>query len=326
MKVLPLLAARAWRRSTSRPEAIADAFNDLGTPVEEVDAARRGARRHRRGPGPRPAAPPRRRPHPARRRRPRRRRGPADLLRRLQHGRGRPRPAGHAGHDDARRHGDRPPQDARRVVQRDALLVDASSASATTTPASRCCRPTSRPGTPAGRGPRHRARRAVGPRGQRQPARRPVRRRSGPRPRRPLRRAASPCRPPRWPTAGRPGRPTPSPSRSSTPTCAAASAPGCCGASTPPPTSPGVDAAAAHPPRHAPDQRPGRHLQLRDARAGPAQPPLRPGRRARRHVPGPPGPAGRDASPPSTTSSAQLLEPTTSSSAAATTSPSASPA
>ena len=65
---------------------------------------------------------PQRRQDPAGRRRRRRRRAPADLLRRLQHGRRRPRAAGHPRHGDARRPGDRPAQAPRRVVQRHALL------------------------------------------------------------------------------------------------------------------------------------------------------------------------------------------------------------
>ena len=55
---------------------------------------------------------------------------------------------------------------------------------------------------------------------------------------------------------------------------------------------------------HAPDQQRGRRLQLRDARAGPAQPHLRPGQAPRRRPAGALGPGRRDASSPSTTSSA----------------------
>ena len=69
------------------------------------------------------------------------------VLRRLQHGRRRPRAAGHPRHRHARRHGDRPAQDAGRVVQRDALLADASWVSATTTAAS--CVLSDRPRRPA---------------------------------------------------------------------------------------------------------------------------------------------------------------------------------
>ena len=53
--------------------------------------------------------------------------------------------------------------------------------------------------------------------------------------------------------------------------------------------------------RHAADQQRGRRLQLRDARAGPAQPPLRPRPPARAGPLGAAGPARRDASSPSTT-------------------------
>ena len=56
-------------------------------------------------------------------RRRRRRRAAADRLRRLQHGRRRPRAPGHRRHGHARRHGDRSPQDGRRLVERDALLL-----------------------------------------------------------------------------------------------------------------------------------------------------------------------------------------------------------
>ena len=80
------------------------------------------ARRHRGGPGARPAAPSQRRQDPAGRRRCRRRRGPADLLRRLQHGRRRPGAAGHARHRHGQRHEDRAPQAPGRVVERHALL------------------------------------------------------------------------------------------------------------------------------------------------------------------------------------------------------------
>jgi tRNA-binding EMAP/Myf-like protein len=52
----------------------------------------------------------------------------------------------------------------------------------------------------------------------------------------------------------------------------------------------GLAPAAAHRPGHAPDLRAGRHLQLRDVGAGPAQPPLRPGQGGRCHPGGAPRP------------------------------------
>ena len=67
---------------------------------------------------------------------------------------------------------------------------------------------------------------------------------------------------------------------------------------------PRLDAAAPHRARHAPDQRPGRHLQLRDARAGPAQPSLRPGPGRRRGLAVRAGAATASGWSPSTTSSA----------------------
>ena len=54
--------------------------------------------------------------------------------------------------------------------------------------------------------------------------------------------------------------------------------------------SPAVDAESARPPGHAPDQQRRRHLQLRDARARPAQPHLRPGDGRRRRTCGCGGP------------------------------------
>ena len=48
----------------------------------------------------------------------------ADLLRRVQHGRRRPRAPRHARHHHAQRHGDRPAQDAGRVVERHAVLAE----------------------------------------------------------------------------------------------------------------------------------------------------------------------------------------------------------
>ena len=57
-------------------------------------------------------------------------------------------PLATARHGDARRHEDRAPQAAGRVVQRHALLGARARASATTTPASASSTPTSPPGTP----------------------------------------------------------------------------------------------------------------------------------------------------------------------------------
>ena len=297
----------AVRPSTPRP--IGDAFDDLGTPVEEVTRLGEGLDGIVVARVLDPAPAPQRRQDPAGRRRRRRRRAAPDLLRRVQHGRRRPRAAGHAGHGDARRHGDRAAQAAGRVVQRDALLVAASSAWATTTTASASSPADLAPGHAARRRPRHRARRAVGPRGQPQPARRHVGRRRGPRPGRP--RSASPLR--ACPTPGRDAdrrrrrgrrrvtrrdrRPRP---------VRAVRAPGCCAASIRSAPRPAWMQQRLTHLGMRPDQRPGRHLQLRDARARPAQPPLRPGQGARRRASGSGGPATARRSSPSTTSSARF--------------------
>ena len=219
-----------------------------------VDVHRRGPRRHRRGPGARPAPAPRRRQDPAGRRRRRRRRGAADRAAARSTWRvGDLVPLATVGTDDARRHGDRPAQDAGRVVQRDAVL-----------------------------GPRARARR----RPRRHPHPRPEPAAPGTplaealgiepdvlcdlevNPNRPdamsvagvardlaarLRRAVRPARRPVVDGGRRPTRIDGVRSRSSTPTCAAGSPPGCCGASTVGPSDP-ADRPAPHAARHAADQ------------------------------------------------------------------------
>ncbi len=136
------------------------------------------------------------------------------------------------------------------------------------------------------------ARRALRPRDQPQPARRHVGRRRGPRPGRPAgsavrhRRAAArdPCRATPRRRVGRDRRPRP----------------------VRPLPRPGprrrrgravarrwlADRLTA--PRHAAHQQRGRRLQLRDARAGPAQPHLRPGQGARRRPARAVGPRRRD--------------------------------
>ena len=242
----------------------------------------------------------------------RRRPAPRGRLRRVQHVGRRPRPPGHRRHRDAQRHGDRPPQDGRRRVQRHALLVH-------------------------------------GARARRRPRRHPPAARRTSSPARPFTEAMgiehdvlydleiNPNRPDAMSVAGvardlaarlrlpfalpePDGRPrcppTPSsasPWRSSTPTCAAASRPGCSRGVQVGPGDPAIAARLAAA-RHAVDQQRGRRVELRDARAGPAQPPLRPGQGGRPRVPGPAGPRRRAAhhprrgraarSPPTTSSSA----------------------
>ena len=274
-----------------------------------------------------PAAPPQRRQDPAGRRRPRRRRAAPDLLRRVQHGRGRPRAPRHAGHGDARRHGDRPPQAPGRVVERHVVLGARA-------------RPRRRPR-------RHPDPDVVGRRRPGASARRSPRRSASPPTSSTTSRSTptgpTPCRSPGVardlaarlglpfaipePHGRAPSRATPRRacrSRSSIPTCAAASTPACID---------GVhgravarlDRRPADRPRHAPDQQRGRRLELRDARAGPAQPHLRPGRAARRRPARPLGARRRDRSPPSTTSSAPSPVAATASSPTAPTWRSASP-
>ena len=98
------------------------------------------------------------------------------------------------GTDHARRHGDRPPQDPRRVVQRHALLARRARAlgddhgGILVLPDD-----AADPGTPIARGARHRARRPLRPRDQPQPARRHVGRRASPATSPPARRARSRC-------------------------------------------------------------------------------------------------------------------------------------
>ena len=91
------------------------------------------------------------------------------------------------------------------------------------------------------------------------------------------------------------------------PTSAAGSRPGSCAASTSATRDPLI-ARRLTPARHAADQHARRRVQLRDARARAAEPPLRPGQGARRRVPGPAGPGRRARSSPSTASSGAFIE------------------
>ena len=301
MKVL-LSWLREFAPIEGDPVALGEQMSDLGMAVESIDHLGRGPRRHRRGPGARPAPAPQRRQDPAGRRRRRRRRGAADLLRRLQHGRRRPRAAGHARHRDAQRHEDRAPQAAGRVVERHALL-----------------------------GPRARAGRR--PRGH--PGPRPGARRRAPTSRTPsassttcsttsrsTRTGPTPCRWPAWPATWRPGSACRSPSWLPSVTPAAATLAGRASVEIVDPElcgrffgrvldditigpSPPWLADRLHRARHAPDQLRGRRVELRDARAGPAQPHLRPGQAAARLPAGALGARRRDASSRSTASSAR---------------------
>ena len=114
----------------------------------------------------------------------------------------RPRAARHRRHGHAQRHGDRPAQDAGATGRTACSARRASSGWATTTTGILILPPaTCAPGHPVRRGDGHRARRALRPRDQPQPARRHVGRRRGPRPGRPPAVAVQPARP-----AGRRGR------------------------------------------------------------------------------------------------------------------------
>ena len=239
---------------------------------------RRGPRRRSSWPGCSPPAPhPERRQDPAGRRRRRRRRAAADRAA----ARSTWPPATSCRSPPSaptmpERHGDRPPQAAGRVVQRDAVLGPRAR------PRRRPRRhPRSSPrdlpaGHAARRGPRHRA-----PTSSTTSRSTPT----GP----------TPCRSPASPATSPPGSacrsrcPSPSVDRGSgRPHRAGArsrsSTPDLCGRFTArvlarrrrSAPSPDVDATAAHPARHAADQQRRRRLELRDARAGPAQPPLRP--------------------------------------------------
>ena len=287
MKVL-LSWLRDFAPFEGDPVALGETMSDLGMAVEELDRIGEGldgivvagvleTRPHRR----RQQDPPR---HGRRRRRPAAR----GRLRRVQHGGRRPRAARHRRHDDAQRHADRPPQDGRRRVQRDALLL-------------------------AGAGPRRRARRHPPAPGRTSQPGTPFTEAMG------IERDVlydleiNPNRPDamsiagvardlaarlRLPFAlpepvvarGRRRRHRPRDRRHPRPRPAAAgSRPGC---------SPASRSArrprAGHAPGpagHALDQQRGRRLQLRDARAGPAQPPLRPGQGGRAGASGCAGPA-----------------------------------
>ena len=187
------------------------------------------------------------------------------------------------------RHGDRSPQDARRVVERHAVL------GARARPRRRPRRhpdPAARPrrsARPVFDALGHHARRRVRPRHHPQPARRLVAPGRGPRPGRPASACPSPTRRPAIAPAVARERGAP----------VVIDAPDLCGrftvhrahrraASAP---SAAWMAERLTPRRHAPHQQRGRRVELRDARAGPAQPPLRPGQAARRRLPGAPGPA-----------------------------------
>ena len=231
----------------------------------------------------------RRRPGAAGRRGPGRRRGPADRVRGLQHaGRG-PDPPGHLGHDDAQRHGHRAPQDAGRVVQRDALLGHRDRPGRGR---GRDPDPVRDPdaGSAPDRGPGPAGGLAARPRGQRQPARRPLHGRRGPGRGRPPRRRLRPARVDRpdgrrAERGGRLGRdrgrgglrPLPGPGPAGRDHRAVTDLAG----------------QPHHPGGHAPHQQRGRRLELRDARAGPPQPRLRPRHGGRRSPAGPLRPGGR---------------------------------
>ena len=177
------------------------------------------------------------------------------------------------------------------VVQRDAVLAPTSSGSRRRP--RRHPRPARRRSTPGHadrRGPGHRARRRLRPRGQPQPPRRHVGRGRGPRPGRPAGRAVHRC--PSPPSSRRPGDAAEPASigRDRRPDlCGRFVARVLRGVTVGP--SPRWIASAADPARHAPDQQRRRRVELRDARARPAQPRLRPGPAARAAASGSAGPA-----------------------------------
>ena len=158
------------------------------------------------------------------------------------------------------------------------LCSAASWVSATTTPASASSRRRDA-GHAARRCARHRARRPLRPRDQPQPSRRHVGRRAGPRPRPPARPAVHP--------AVAQGRPTRRSGRRgghgrdrSTPTSAGGSAPGAPRRHGRARRPTGCNAACSRSACGRSTRR--RRLELRDARARPAEPPLRPRPRAGR--------------------------------------------
>ena len=240
------------------------------------------------------------------------------LVRRLQHGRRRPRA--------------RSPRSARRCPT---AWRSAGARSSASTPTGCCARPpsSSSPTTAAAswsspdgapsRARRSRealgidARRPLGPRDQPQPARRHVGRRRRPRPRRPLRACRSRCPSPSVAVeAASRRRRRPRVEILDPDLCGRFTAAVLRGVSIGPVAR--VDRPPAHAARHAPDQQRRRRVELRDARARPAQPPLRPGHAARRRHPGPAGPRRRDPRHPRRRR-APVHAPTTCSSATATT-------
>ncbi len=247
------------------------------------------ARRHRRGPRARSAPASQRRQDPTGRRRCRRWHPPAGLLRCVQHGRRRSRPARHARHHHAQRHGHRATQAAGRVVQRHAVLELRARLRR---------RPQRHPGprlvARGGRrpqvGPRPRPRRALRPRDQPQPARCHVGRRGGPRSGGASRVAVRHPRSDRRRRRGsgglrrRVGRHR---RRRLVWPVRCAGAPRCLAR-----TVTDLDQQPPHRARDAADQQRGRRLQLRDARARTAQPHVRPGQGARRRAARPLGPRG----------------------------------
>ena len=258
-------------------------------------ARRCGHGRHRRGPGARPAAPSRCRSHPAGGCRRRRRRGPADLLRRLQHGRGRSRAPGAHRHDHGQRHGDRPAQDAGRVVQRHDLLCPRGR------PRQRCRRHPD----PARRA---RARSSPGRRARAWPATpgtswrstptgpTPCRWPASPATWRPIRACRSRCRPTRCPVRGRAAADEAQCRDRRRRLVRPFRGPGAARGHHGP--VPAVVDDPADPRRHAADQPRRGRLELRDARAGLSQPHLRPRHGGRSHPAGAARPGRRAADHP----------------------------
>ena len=230
MKVL-LSWLREFAPFDDDADALAHSLSMLGTTVESMEPIGEHLDGHRRGPGGRPAPAPQGRTDPAGGRRHRRRRRPSRSGAARSTWRSatrcRWRTVGTV-MPDGREIGRR--KILGRVLRRHALL--AAGARPRRRPDGILILPEqAEPGHGAGRGARHRGRRALRPRGQPQPARRHVGGRRGPRSGRPGTGSRSTCPIADRRRPGDAGRRARRRSRSSTPTCADASPRRCSAAS-----------------------------------------------------------------------------------------------